>query len=177
MCLDIFLSSGSQDVNPLPSVEKHEMHPLLSWDIISLSHGALKDELEKKTKLEKLLDICNRHQWTLNNDFILQNKYQTLVLTDTEKKILWVSSGFKEMTGYPKNFAIGKKPVFLQGKRTDVRIKEEINTKLFSQIPFTVQIVNYKKDNTEYICEVTIIPVFNYINQICAFLALESEAN
>lgn len=149
--------------------------PLLCWDVISAQRQLHLSKLRKQTNHEVLLDIFRQRGWVFDLDIILTKNYQAIVLTNPKQQILWVSEGFREMTGYPKSFALGRRPSFLQGRNTSESSRNAIRANLSLGVPFTERLVNYKKDRTEYICEVNIYPIRDYQNELSAFLALESE--
>lgn len=177
MCLDIYLNSLSEEeyekakhnIKPL----KNSSHPLICWDIASLGFDKLTNT--QKQVLQALQVILTKNKWQFDWRVFNNISFETLVLTDLNKRIQWVDNGFYKMTGYPKSFALGKKPTFLQGKKTDSNVRNRINENLSKGIVFTEQILNYKKNGTEYLCEVTIYPIKNYSMEIQAFLALEKQ--
>jgi PAS domain S-box-containing protein len=148
-------------------------HPLSSWDISNPIYNAI-------SKRSGDLDVLNRIS-KLNNwevDFVkeLSISYQTLVLTDLEQKIIWVNDGFELMTGYAPEFAIGKRPAFLQGPNTSETVKARIRKKLSAGERISETVTNYKKSGLEYDCQITIIPLMDSNQTITHYLALEREA-
>lgn len=177
ICLDVFLNSLSKEeydkikhnIKPL----KNKPHPLLCWDIAS--HGFYNVIKSRNQNLQPLKVIFKKYNWQFDWNIFNEVFYETVVLTDLNKQIKWVDNGFFKMTGYPKNFALGKKPTFLQGEKTDTFISQRINEKLFKGIVFSERIINYKKDGTEYLCAVSFFPVRDISMNISAFLALEKQ--
>lgn len=149
--------------------------PLLSWDIYSVHLFEITRKAKIKRDLERLNKLSNKFKWDNNLENILQETYKALVLTDASQIIVWVNTGFTEMTGYPKKYALGKKPDFLQGTNTTLASKESIRENLYSQNTFTTSIINYRKNGEEYHCEVKIVPLKNNNKEITHFLALEKE--
>lgn len=176
--LDIFLMS-------LPSFEQKEIlkkvrriapcQPLLCWDIYAYSTSCMLQKINNTNDLKKLLDLQKKYQWKTEVEKLAELDYEALILTDLTQTIKWVSSGFEGMTGYSGKFAIGKKPSFLQGINTQEETKSRIREKLAYGKPFSESIINYRKDKKEYLCEVTIIPLFNKADRLTHFLALEKE--
>lgn len=170
MCLDVYLSSLNKDINKdifasLKAPIKNNIN-LLSWGI----NGLL-----KAGDIKNINILANKYQWKNNIKTVLsKNVYESLVITDLSKKIVWVSDGFTKMTGYDKEFALNKTPSFLQGEKTLEKTKKKIRTKLVKDRPFKEVIINYKKDNTPYKCELHIFPLYNG-TKTTHFLALERE--
>ncbi|AGA78802.1 PAS domain-containing protein [Echinicola vietnamensis] len=102
--------------------------------------------------------------------------YETIVLTDARKRILWVNAGFKKMTGYTPHEAIGKKPVFLQGPLTSSMALVRFKEKLKEEKPFKSTLLNYKKDQTTYLCAIHVFPLQDKKGNTTHILALEKEA-
>ncbi|QFZ55220.1 PAS domain-containing protein [Oceanihabitans sp. IOP_32] len=178
MCLDIFLSY-------LPPKPDHKIihdvklsgtktTPLLSWDMFSQNYCKTLANLEIENDIETVRTFARKVQWKNEIDTIFNNRdFEALIITDAEQNIIWVNSGFTKMTGYSKKFAIDKNPKFLQGIDTSIKTKRKIKKKLNHLKPFTEVITNYRKDNTPYKCEVTIIPMYN--DTVTHFLAIEKQ--
>ncbi|MEN2283107.1 PAS domain-containing protein [Algoriphagus sp. SE2] len=153
--------------------KKTKFHPLSSWDI----SNPIYNSISKKTEdLEVLRKISLINNWNVDFAKELAIHYETLVLTDLDQKILWVNNGFEKMTGYPPEFAIGKRPAFLQGPNTSDAVKARIRKKLSNGDRISDIVTNYKKNGKEYECEITIIPLFDADQVITHYLALEREA-
>lgn len=150
-----------------------KFHPLFSWDI---SNPIFNSTSKRSTDIDVLNKISLINNWEV--DFVkeLSINYQTLVLTDLDQKIVWVNGGFEAMTGYAPDFAIGKKPVFLQGPNTSEAVKARIRKKLSNGERISETVTNYKKSGIEYECLITIIPLIDSNQTITHYLALEREA-
>ena len=106
---------------------------------------------------------------------IFQKDYDALVVTNKKQKIVWVSSGFINMTGYSKTFAIGKRPSFLQGEKTSLSVKKQIDYSLKSNNTFDGSVINYKKNGSLYNCQIVISPLYNSKQEVKYYLAFEKE--
>jgi len=179
LCLDIYCSSLdkkeqlklSRKLKPA----NYKLHPLLCGDIYSSYVHQLAMEEKKKTDLQTLLQFQKKLNWVTDLEKILQQDYYTLVLTDATQTIQWASKSFSTMTGYPLNYAIGRSPRFLQGKNTSEETRKRIRQQLAFNKPFTATVINYRKNNEEYHCRVSIYPLACDQQQVTHFLALESE--
>ncbi len=171
--LDIFTSNlNAEDYNSLiSSLPKQDSLEtvLLSWGLKDLFEGS--DEIKD---LYAVKALANNYKWNVNvSQLLKQHKYQSLVITDADKNIIWVNDGFSKMTGYSKEFAINKTPRFLQGKATSERSRGRIRNKLLKGEPFKDIVINYRKDKTEYKCELHVFPLYN--NKTTHYIALEKE--
>jgi hypothetical protein len=77
------------------------------------------------------------------------------------------------MTGYTKKEAINRTPRFLQGENTSLKAKKNIKQQLKSNTPFKEVIINHKKDNSSYKCEVKIYPLYN--KETTHYIAFEKQ--
>lgn len=148
--------------------------PLLSWDLSGLGYFNTIEELQKEQDLATLKRFASKYKWKHQLDqIILENTYEALVLTDLTRNILWVNDGFTEMTGYSKNNALHNTPSFLQTQETSEESRDTIRKKLKGNKPFKAIIINKKKDNTLYKCELHIFPLIH--DKTTHFLALETQ--
>lgn len=178
MCLDIYLSSLSDEeydkIKPEIKPSKANLIPLLSWDIFSQQYFKTLENLKIESDVKWVKAFARKAKWKNEIDTIFNNQdFDALIITDAEQKIVWVNDGFTQMTGYSKKFAVNKKPHFLQGIDTSRKTRDRIRNKLNDLKPFTEIIVNYRKDNTPYECEVKIIPM--YSENVTHFLAIEKQ--
>ncbi|MEO0075439.1 MAG: PAS domain-containing protein [candidate division WOR-3 bacterium] len=177
MCLDVFLMSlpleERQALQASIQVNLNLRHPLECFDVVALSwQEKLHFSHIDKQYLQKL---ALQMQWQNNLAAILQKPYEALVLTNTERVIVWANKGFEAMTGYKVREAIGKKPTFLQGKHTDNAVRLQFREKLQEGKNFDLIITNYRKNGEEYLCKVEVFPLYNVFGQVSHFLALEQE--
>jgi PAS domain S-box-containing protein len=149
--------------------------PLAGMDIASTSFHHVLHNKRKKRQLKTLAQFRKKFDWQFDVNSVLKEEYDALVLTDANRIINWVSKGFYNMTGYPASFAIGQTPDFLQGKNTPEDTKKRVDEKLKKEVVFTETFVNYRKNNEEYLCEITVIPLRSYGAKLTHFLALERE--
>nr|WP_170857116.1 PAS domain-containing protein [Algoriphagus locisalis] len=144
----------------------------MSWDISNPAFGLRTKKLEE---LEALLHMSELNNWEVDLKEELSVTYEALVLTDSDQTILWVNHGFQAMTGYTPQFALGKKPRFLQGIKTCKKAKSRIGRNLALGKRISETLTNYRKNGEEYICQISIIPLINSTQDISHFLALETE--
>ncbi|MEY8860957.1 PAS domain-containing protein [Tenacibaculum singaporense] len=176
MSLDIYISNLDKEeytkiTDDLKPISKKSVN-LLSWGIQDLF-----TEKELYSDLKLIKTFSKNFNWKNNiTSIIKENDYESLVLTDLQKKIIWVSDGFTKMTGYEKEFALNRTPRFLQGEKTKETTRKRIQSKLLKGKPFKDVIINYRKDKSTYKCELYIIPLQNNdSSEITHFLALEKE--
>jgi PAS domain S-box-containing protein len=178
MCLDIYLSNLSKkeykNVSENLTIVEHKRMPLLSWDIFSNIFHQNMFETIKQLDLQQVLSFAKKFEW--NNDLkqaFEENDYEALIITDAKQNIIWVNKGFTTMTGYTKKEAINRTPRFLQGENTSLKAKKNIKQQLKSNTPFKEVIINHKKDNSSYKCEVKIYPLYN--KETTHYIAFEKQ--
>ena len=137
------------------------------------SYGLNFENYKNRINDDVKLILQIEHIDAVNNidEIFKDHTFETIVLTSKQQEIIWVNDGFKKMTGYSKNFAINKTPSFLQGAETCEKTKQRIRKKLQSNKPFTDLVINYKKDQTTYECEITVFPLHN--KDTTHYIALE----
>ncbi|MBD2100589.1 PAS domain S-box protein [Leptolyngbya sp. FACHB-261] len=74
-------------------------------------------------------------------------------------RILFVNSAFTKITGYTAAEALGQSPRFLQGLRTDRRELDRLRVALEAWQPATVELLNYRKDGSEFWVELNLVPI------------------
>ena len=174
ICLDIFLPALSKKdyVAIAPKIKSQLVLPNTSWDLSK--NYTLTPAVEKNWDKIFLIRYAKEFHWKINLDVAFNQNYDAIVLTDASESIQWVNDGFFEMTGYDSKFAIGKSPRFLQSTNTDDKVTAVVKSRLKSDLPFTKVIVNYRKDKSEYLCKIHVIPIHNHQNELTHFMALET---
>jgi len=163
---------------PLQSEEestKTAYAPLFCWDI---ANPALARRIlihEDLFALNKLIELYN---WSLDLKIkqLLVDNY-TMIVTNLNQEITWVSNGFESMTGYTSKEVAGKRPSFLQGKKTNLKSKTLIREKLTNFENIEIKILNYRKDGEAYWCMVKIHPIRTKNNVVTHFIAIEKEVH
>ena len=152
--------------------------PLLCWDVYSEHIFKFFKSLRKKKDAEKLLEFQSQFQWDFQiEETLFKNDYKALVITDKNQKIIWVNEGFKDMTGYSFNFVKNKSPKLLQGEKTSRKALQHIRENLIKNSACEGSMVNYRKDGSEYVCEIKIFPIHNSNRKVEHYLALENESH
>lgn len=156
--------------------KKLQNPPLLCWDIYAMHLSQQAQHFNKQTEISFLKELKEKYGWLIDVEEILNNNdFEALVLTNINQEIFWVNKGFTKMTGYPANYAKGKKPNFLQGKETSITSKKSFRENLIKGDFFKEEIINYKKNGKPYTCKIEVYPLRDINNAIVHFLALEKE--
>lgn len=149
--------------------------PLLSLDIyLDAFHQKIK-QLKSTSDISTISSITREPVSDEIKALIEQEQYDSLIVTNLNQEIMWVSEGFYEMTGFSRKHALGKRPNFLQGPQTSKETTKEISNKIKSDLPFNGAILNYKKNGEEYLCQIKIVPIRNKSQKVTHYLALERK--
>ncbi len=177
--LDIYLSSLSNKEykkikSKIITCATRSTMPLLSWDIFMDGYHGRVAQTKKRSELEQVLSFAKQFDWKNDIDLAFsENDYEALIITDKNQNIIWVNDGFTSMTGYSKAFALNKRPSFLQGEETSTLTKDRIKAKIALDKPFKDVIINHRKDNSTYKCEIKIFPL--YSQETTHYIAFEKQ--
>jgi PAS domain S-box-containing protein len=90
-------------------------------------------------------------------------------------RILYVNEAFTRQTGYSLKEAIGKTPRILQGEKTDRKTLDRIRTALENWQPIMVELINYRKDGTEFWIELSLAPVADTTGCYSHWMAIQRD--
>jgi PAS domain S-box-containing protein len=110
----------------------------------------------------------------------VQQSKESIVVTDAEldlpgPRILFVNPAFTNMTGYTADEALGKTPRILQGPRTDRAVLRRLRQSLACGEPFLGEIINYRKDGTEFYLEWQVTPIRDANGATTHFVAIQRD--
>jgi PAS domain S-box-containing protein len=147
--------------------------PLLCWDI---ANPALVKRVQIAEDIAQVTQLGIEHQWQLELNLrkLLANNY-ILVVTDKKKNIVWASHDFQTMTGYSLIEAMGRKPSFLQGPKTNPKTIQLVRERLANFEMADSKILNYRKGGEPYWCQVKIYPIQDTNGTFTHFIAVEKE--
>lgn len=121
--------------------------------------------------------LAKTQEWVLTATMrrdLLTDKW-AVIITDTDQIIQYTNPNFEEMTGYADHEAVGRRPTFLQGAGTSQHVRQRIKQAIERQRPVKEWIMNYRKDQTTYWCQVMIWPIVNRQKQVVNYIAFEQE--
>ncbi|TAK66873.1 MAG: PAS domain S-box protein [Bacteroidetes bacterium] len=132
--------------------------------------GMVEDITERK-RTEEMLRLL---------ESAVQQANEAITITDADLNlpgptIVFVNPAFTKMTGYSADEVIGKTPRILQGKKTDRAVLDRLRYQLERGEEFHGEIINYKKDGTEFFLEWHVAPIKNDLGAITHFLAVQRD--
>ncbi|ACC82181.1 PAS domain S-box protein [Nostoc punctiforme] len=96
---------------------------------------------------------------------VVVNTNDAVVITEAQPigepgpNIIYVNEAFTRITGYSLEEVLGKTPRILQGAKTSRAELDKVWTALSCWETVTVQVINYRKDGSEFWNEFSIVPV------------------
>jgi PAS domain S-box-containing protein len=90
-------------------------------------------------------------------------------------ELLYVNQAFTRITGYDLAEVMGRTPRLLQGPKTDRSQLDKIKTALQEQKPVQVELLNYRKDGSEFWVELNIVPIASKSGKVTHWVALQRE--
>jgi PAS domain-containing protein len=141
--------------------------PLRCWDVFHNYYS----EIENYNFIQK--------DWQIKEDYlnVVNLEKREIIITNTNQEIVFATNGIYEMNGWNPFEVIGKSPKIFQGALTDEKIRNKIKTAIKNQLPFKEIILNYRKDDSTYLCEIEGHPKFNKKGELINYIAFERIAS
>lgn len=112
---------------------------------------------------------------------VVVNTNDAIIITEAEPidspgpKILYVNEAFTRITGYQPEEVLGKTPRILQGAKTDQAQLQKVRNALVRWESITVEVINYRKDGTEFWNEFSLVPVANAKGWYTHWIAVQRD--
>ncbi len=90
-------------------------------------------------------------------------------------RIVYTNAAFTRMTGYSLEEVRGKTPRLLQGPKTDQNTIFRISTALRAWKPIEVELLNYRKDGSEFWVDLSIVPITDRSGWHTHWVAVQRE--
>jgi PAS domain S-box-containing protein len=103
---------------------------------------------------------------------------ESVVLADPhapEMPLVYVSSRFSEMTGYPVDECIGRNCLFLQGPDTEPAAVARIHEALLAERPHTEELLNYRKDGRPFWNRLYLAPLLAPTGELLYFVGVQHD--
>ncbi|HEY9618239.1 MAG TPA: PAS domain S-box protein [Microcoleaceae cyanobacterium] len=105
----------------------------------------------------------------------------SVIITEAEPiqhpgpRILYVNDAFTRVTGYQAEEVIGKTPRILHGPKTDLATLAKIRVALQNWQPILVELINYRKDRSEFWVELSVVPVADSTGWYTHWVAIQRD--
>lgn len=106
-----------------------------------------------------------------------EERERSVVITDPfrpDNPIIFVSDEFERQTGFPPEEALGRNCRFLQGPGTDSAAKKAIRDALEARTEITIDILNYRRDRSEFWNRLRIRPLFDDGGRLLYFAGVQN---
>jgi len=90
-------------------------------------------------------------------------------------RILFINPAFTKMTGYTAKEVLGKNPRILQGEHTDKAVLARLRAALARGEAFHGEVINYRKDGSEFYAELHITPIRDPKGILTHFVAIKRD--
>ncbi len=114
---------------------------------------------------------------------VIVNINDAVMITEVEPidepgpRIVYVNPAFTRMTGYSLEEVLGKTPRILQGSKSDHHTLEQIRAALEACQSVKVDVLNYRKDGSNFWAELSIVPVANQKDCFSHWVAVQRDIN
>ena len=98
-----------------------------------------------------------------------------VVITDTQGGICWVNSAFTQLTGYWPNELIGRNLRLLKSGRHDPEFYKDLWQTIRAGRVWSGEIINRRKDGSQYVEDQTITPVRDDSGAITHFIGVKQD--
>ena len=92
-----------------------------------------------------------------------------------DNPLIYVNRAFERVTGYPRSEVLGNNCRMLQGPESDPETVARMREAIDAEEPVQVEILNYRKDGTEFWNEVTIAPLTNHAGEVTNFVGFQAD--
>ena len=123
-----------------------------------LAQKALQQAKEQNDLLAQAIEACNL------GIAILDGK-------KAENPLLFINSGFEKITGYGSE-VLGSDCRFLRGEKTSLDAVNDINQALADATKLRTELINYRKDGSEFWNSVQISPIYDENKSLIAFVSI-----
>jgi PAS domain S-box-containing protein len=147
-------------------VERAVITPLRQADGRITHYVAVKEDITaEKKKNAELLRLFTA----------VEQSPDSIVITDLDARIEYVNQAFVDTTGYSREEAIGQNPRVLQTGKTSKQIYREMWESLTRGIPWRGELLNKRKDGSEYIELAHIAPIRQPDGRVTHYLAIKQN--
>jgi diguanylate cyclase (GGDEF)-like protein/PAS domain S-box-containing protein len=94
---------------------------------------------------------------------------------NAEPRIVYVNPAFTRMTGYRADEVVGGTPRMLQGPDTCPLSRAKMREAIAHRISVTVDLLNYRKDGSAYIAEISLTPVIDEGGTCTHWIAIQRD--
>ncbi len=139
---------------------------------LAQANQSLQAEIAERQKTEERLRLLESVAVTANDAIMIT---EAEPIDEPGPRIIYVNQAFTRMTGYTKEEVLGKTPRILQGPRSERTQLDKFRSALKQWQPTVVELLNYRKDGSEFWVEISIVPVANAEGWYTHWVAVERD--
>ena len=138
---------------------------------VSMTVSAIRNHKGELISLRWLLRDVTEHKQVLERlrllESVVVNINEGILITETEPldepgpRIVYVNEAFTRISGYHPQEVLGFSPRFMQGPKTERAVLDTIRVALERFEPVVVEMINYRKDGSEYWVELSLVPLMD----------------
>ncbi|WP_197975579.1 putative bifunctional diguanylate cyclase/phosphodiesterase [Rhizobium sp. CFBP 8762] len=139
-------------------LQAHAAHLATVFELTSLrEQTSIVEDLSRREDIERLRLL----------ESVAVHARDSIIITEAEPidlpgpRIIYCNAAITRATGYAAAELLGQTPRILQGPKTDPAARAKIRKALSSWKPIEIELINYRKDGTEFWVELSIVPVAN----------------
>jgi len=106
---------------------------------------------------------------------IVQQSPLAISITDEKANILYVNPAFESLTGYKKDFVLGRNESILSHKQTPAEVYRDLWATIQAKRTWRGTLVNQRKSGEAYLAELNVSPVLNGEGLISYFLGIHRD--
>lgn len=140
----------------------------------------LNNELEQRV-YERTIELAKANEQLKLLEAAIVNTNDTVIITEakptdiTQAGIVYVNQAFTRATGYSYKEVLGQPRRIFQGPNTDPDQLDRIRESLLKRESVHVEVINYRKDGSEFWADMTIAPIINENNELTHFVSIERD--
>ena len=137
-------------------------------------------ELEPHGVLSTFEDITERReaeQRIRRLTRVVEQMPAAALITDAAGRIEWANAGFTRMTGYTLDEVLGATPSAIKSGRTEAAVYESMWTTIMAGRDWRGELVNRRKDGTEYWAALSIFPVRDDDDCVVNFVGIQEDVS
>jgi len=135
---------------------------------LTTANDTLRAEIAERRQVEESLRVKTS---------ALEAAVNGIVITDRDARILWVNTAFTHLTGYSAAEAIGQPASLLKSNAHDAAFYKTMWDTILAGKAWRGEIINRRKDGSNYTAEMTITPVLNERGEIQNFVAIKQDVS
>jgi methyl-accepting chemotaxis protein len=146
------------------------------WAALALSKVRLDNRIFYTAFLKDVTTEVERRDEFKMLSMVANETDNAVLITDPQRKIVYVNNGFTQLSRYSLAEVKGKGPgELLQGPHTSAETVALIRDKLHRNEPFYDEILNYDKHGAPYWVSLAINPVFDEQGHLAHFISIQAN--